>query len=37
MKFNVSCEYLIDPEFPGEIIFKDDDFDDDPEETETIV
>jgi hypothetical protein len=30
VKFNVNCEYLIDPEFPGVIIFKDDDFDEDP-------
>jgi hypothetical protein len=29
----VSCEYFIDPEFPGEITFKDDDFDEEPEET----
>jgi hypothetical protein len=32
VKFNVGCEYFIDPEFPGEITFKDDDFDEDPED-----
>jgi hypothetical protein len=33
----VSCQYLFDSEFPGEIIVKDDDFDEDPEEPQKFV
>jgi len=37
VKFNMSCEYIINPEFPGEVTIKDDDFDEDPEEALQIV